>query len=263
MTLRRHPISGEPILYAPERALRPNVFGREPRGPCPFCPGNESETPPELARIGDPWRVRVFPNRYPAVEGHEVIVDSNRHDATFDSIENAAEVVATYVSRYRRHAAAAYVALFQNFGERAGASIDHLHTQVMPVPFIPPRIERQLAGFAGRPCPLCVQPEKVVGENEAFVRLSPAGSQHAHEQWIVPKRHQADIATLNDNEVAALASILQAAAATARRSADAYNILFMNFPRGSNAHFYVDVFPRITAVAGFELATGTFIDTIE
>ncbi len=263
MTLRRHPISGEPILYAPGRARRPNAFGREETSVCPFCPGNESQTPPELARIGDPWRVRVFPNKYPAIEGHEVIVDSSRHDAAFDTIGNAAEVAGMYIARYRAHSGASFIAVFQNFGERAGASIDHIHSQVMPLPFIPPRIERQLAGFGARDCPLCGNVGTVLDENAAFLRLSPGGSQQPFEQWIVPKRHEADFTTLSGKEVALLAAILQTAVGAARRRAPAYNILFMNFPRGSGAHFYVDVFPRMTAVAGFELGTGTFIDIIE
>ena len=112
MAVRKHPVSGEPILYAPERAGRPNAFERTSEEVCPFCPGNESLTPPEIARTGDPWRVRVFPNKYPAVAGHEVIVESNRHDATFHSIDNAAEVMSMYISSYRPTARAASVPLF-------------------------------------------------------------------------------------------------------------------------------------------------------
>lgn len=45
-------------------------------GECPFCPGRESRTTPEIlatgrpsgaAANGPPWRVRVFPNMYPAL----------------------------------------------------------------------------------------------------------------------------------------------------------------------------------------------------
>ena len=37
----------------------------------------------------------------------------------------------------------------------------------------------------------------------------------------------------------------------------------MNFPRESTAHFYLSIIPRRSAIAGFELATGTFIDIID
>jgi UDPglucose--hexose-1-phosphate uridylyltransferase len=263
MAVRRHPISGEPILFAPGRAGRPNAFGRSQNaGTCPFCPGNESETPPEIARHGDPWRVRVFPNKYPAVEGHEVIVDSNRHDASFDKLHNAPEVTAVLIERYRAHADAAYVSVFKNEGERAGASIEHIHSQVMPLEFVPPRVERELAAFE-KDCPLCARFGTVIEENESFVRVAPDAAQYAYEQWIVPRRHQADFTTLSTDEVAAMAATLQSSVRAARAIAAAHNVLFMNFPAHSPAHFYIDVFPRLTAIAGFELATGMFIDIID
>ena len=263
MAVRKHPVTGEPILYAPERAGRPNAFQRVNEEICPFCPGNESLTPPEIARTGDSWRVRAFPNKYPAVEGHEVIVESNRHDAAFQSIDNAAEVVSMYISRYRAHAGAAYVSLFTNAGERAGASIDHIHSQLMPVPFIPPRIERHLAAFASGPCPLCGNVGTVIEENDSFARVVPGAAQQAYQQWIVPKRHEPDFTSLRDAQIVSLAVILQSAVRAAHQVSSSHNVLFMNFPHRTDAHFYIDVFPRMTPVAGFELATGTFIDIID
>lgn len=264
MAFRHHPITGEPIVFAPERAARPNAFGRDDAIVCPFCPGNESMTPPEIARAGDPWRVRVFPNKYPAVERHEIIVESNRHDATFDGIDNATEVVSVYCDRYRAHAESAYVSIFKNEGERSGASIDHLHSQLMPLPLVPVRIAREAAAFAAASsCPLCGPRENIIEENDSFSRFAPAGSQHAYEQWIVPKRHKGEIASLTDDEVGALATILQSAVRATRSIAAAHNILFMNFPRQGAGHFYIDVFPRLTSIAGFELATGMFIDIID
>jgi len=51
IAVRRNLITGEPILFAPERQARPNAFN-EDDAVCPFCPGNEAMTPPEIARIG-------------------------------------------------------------------------------------------------------------------------------------------------------------------------------------------------------------------
>ncbi|MCZ7530398.1 MAG: hypothetical protein M5U31_08645 [Acidimicrobiia bacterium] len=94
--LRRDPLTGDTVLIAASRAGRPGSFRRSaPAGAvpsagdaaapardpgCPFCPGNEDRTPPEVARTppGDPgtpgWSVRVFPNLYPLVGGN---VDSD------------------------------------------------------------------------------------------------------------------------------------------------------------------------------------------
>lgn len=271
MNVRQHIITGEPILYAPGRAGRPHAFGREESSwPCPFCPGNEDHTPAEISRIGDPWRVRAFPNKYPAVEGHEVIVESPQHEATFGDLGNVAEVVAMYVERYRAHGRAKYVSLFRNQGERAGASIGHLHSQLMPLPFVPPRVERESAGFARTDrCPLCEAIDAhrrdglLINENPAFVTIAPHGSAHAYEQWIVPKRHQAEIDAMTSAEIGDLAAMLRQASVAAAKISQAANTIFMNFPRQPRGHFYVDAFPRLTVIAGFELGTGTFIDIID
>lgn len=251
--LRRNLITGEPVIFAPDRA------SRFPAGGCPFCPGHEHETPPELARIGDPWRVRVFDNKYPFAPRHEVIVESPRHDATFGQLENAAEIVALYVERYRAMDAA-HVVLFKNHGAMAGASLEHLHSQLAGVSFIPPRAQRELAAFASR-CPLCEPLQHVIDESEHFRRIAPHGSSFAYEQWIVPRRHAPNFSMLSGDETNDLAMRLRDAARSMERIAPSYNWLFMNFQQAG--HWYVQAMPRMTTIAGFELAAGTFIDIID
>jgi UDPglucose--hexose-1-phosphate uridylyltransferase len=264
MPVRRQIITGEPILFAPERAGRPNTFGRRGEVVCPFCPGHEDETPPEIFRAGDPWRVRVFPNKYPAVEGHEIIVESWRHDETFDRLENAAEVIETFISRYAAHNDAPSVSLFRNHGERAGASIDHLHSQLMPLSFVPPRVEREAAAFArAARCPLCSTVEVVIDQTPAFTWVAPFASLHAYQQWIVPRRHISEMTQLTEIEVAELALLLRRSTRATTAISTSHNLVFVNFRRQAAAHFYVDFFPRMTAVAGFELGSGTFIDIID
>jgi len=192
--------------------------------------------------------------------GHEVIVESDRHDARFEDIADPAEIVGVYIDRYRAHADAAYVSLFKNEGERSGASIEHVHSQVMPMPLVPVRIVREAAAFSSASrCPLCVPRENVIEQNEHFLRFAPDGSQHSYEQWLMPKRHQPSIATLTAGEIDALASMLQSAVRATGSIAPSYNVLFINFPAGRATH----IVPRLSAIAGFELATGTFIDIID
>ncbi|HEY0139822.1 MAG TPA: DUF4931 domain-containing protein [Thermoanaerobaculia bacterium] len=260
--IRRNLLTNEPIVFAPSRASRPHAFsGDATEIVCPFCPGNEHETPPELARIGDPWRVRVFPNKYPSVDDAEVIVESSEHDASFDSIAHAEDVVATYLERYRAHASAEYVAVFKNEGERAGASIPHVHSQVMPLDFTPPRIAREAEAFRDDHCPLCDDAAgEVIGESESFAWLAPYGSSMPYQQWLVPREHHNEMSGAAAGELAAW---LQRSAAKMRELAPAFNWAFVNFPRHQRAHWYVDLFPRLTAIAGFELGTGTFVEIID
>lgn len=267
MSFRHHPITGDPILYAPERAARPHAFEGDDHGAerCPFCPGHESDTPPPIATVGDPWRVRVFPNKYPALEGAEVIVESADHDATFDRIAHAVDAVRVYVDRYRAHGDCAHVSLFKNEGPRAGASIPHMHSQVAPLPFMPPRVEREADAFASaKQCPLCRGVDgNVIEETPAFRWIAPAGSMMPYQQWIVPKRHVAEMTAFTEDELAQLATLLQSSSAAMLTIGDSYNWMFMNFARRTAAHCYVELFPRLALPGGFEFGTGTFIEIVD
>ena len=253
-SVRRNPLTGDPILFAPERAERPHAFADSPDDArCPFCAGHEEDTPPEILRVGDPWRVRVVPNKYPPIAGAEVIIESSEHDARFEN----AEVVRVYAQRHRAHTDAAYVALFKNEGARAGSSIAHIHSQLIPLPFVPPRIERESSAFANA-CPLCATHPNVIRETSAFTWFAPHASSMAYQQWIVPKRHVASIGELRDAELDDLAALLRDASRAMFDINDAYNWMFVNTP-----HFYVDLFPRLTTLAGLELGTGTFVEIID
>ena len=259
--VRKHAITGEPILFAPNRAIRPRAFDGtdEVLDRCPFCPGHESDTPPELARIGgEAWTARVFPNKYPPSEGAEVIVESARHEARFDEIENAAGVLALTIDRYRAHASALHTVVFKNEGPRAGSSIPHVHSQIVPLPFVPPRIQRELAGFA-HDCPLCTMPGHVISETKSFIWLAPHASAMPYQQWIVPKQHVNEL-TIGVDELAAL---LRSASRAMLRISESYNWMFVNFPREPRAHAYIELFPRVTTIAGLELGTGTFVEIID
>lgn len=251
-------------MYAPERSARPGAFGGEGGDErCPFCAGHEADTPPHIAVIGEPWRVRVVPNRYPPVAGAEVIVESPHHDATFDQIAHAEEAVRTYVDRYRAHATAAHVSLFKNHGTRSGASIPHVHSQVMPLPFVPPRVAREVQAFASS-CPLCDGIDAhSIDETSRFAWIAPAGSAMPYQQWLVPKRHVAEMSAFDDVEVAELAALLQRSSAAMLTLGDSYNWMFMNFARRDAAHCYVELFPRLANFGGFELGSGTNVQIVD
>src|SRR4051794_6215406 len=155
------PLTGDRVILAPGRALRPDTFRvqHEPAPPtvadCPFCAGNEHETPPEVARIGPGapdapgWRVRVVPNKYPivgdGVDGaHEVVMLSPGHNADIGrlTIEQAIDVFAALRDRARFHLdrGCAYAQAFVNHGKAAGASIAHPHAQLVALDIVPERV---------------------------------------------------------------------------------------------------------------------------
>ena len=115
---------------------------------CPFCEGNEAETPPETQAVrpggGGPdtpgWLVRAIPNKFPAVapdEGvHEVIVNTPRHvvrfgDLTDDEAELAGGVWADRIAAVEADPRGLWPFLFLNQGAAAGASLQHTHAQLV------------------------------------------------------------------------------------------------------------------------------------
>src|SRR3989338_5779501 len=124
------------VVQTSSRSKRPHL-----PSVCPFCPGNESLTPPStLCLPSAAWKVRCFPNAFPVVAGApEVIVETNVHGALFENFsrEQLRWVFEAYQNRYRALSKkGGYVFLFKNFGPKSGASIPHEHAQVVRFPFV-------------------------------------------------------------------------------------------------------------------------------
>ncbi|MHB8780062.1 MAG: galactose-1-phosphate uridylyltransferase [Candidatus Geothermincolia bacterium] len=184
--MRQDPLTGRWVVIATERGKRPESFTHvpdrrvEPTGDCPFCPGNEALTPPEVyaeageGRLPDAagWRVRVVPNKYPAftadgevkpacdglycsfdgVGFHEVIIHSVDHHRSWAQMNRAelASVLRAYRERYRAHCEdprIRYIHFIENHGREAGASIEHPHSQLFALPLVPPVLEEELRGL--------------------------------------------------------------------------------------------------------------------
>ncbi len=177
---RRGPINDRWVIIAPERAKRPSDYKQkgpeqpaQPPESCPFCPGNEEKTPPEIYRAQDSegiWQVRVVPNKFPAlsdypdlgrtaVEGifdrmngigtHEVIIETPEHTKEIPdlSIEQIKLIVDTYIlrlSKLRENDFYRYVLLFKNHGKEAGASLTHPHSQIIATPIVPSHVREML-----------------------------------------------------------------------------------------------------------------------
>jgi len=257
--IRRNRITADPVLVAPERSRRPHVFGDER---CPFCPGHEDDTPPEIAREGEPWRIRVFPNKYPASEQHEVIVEAREHDGRFEDLapDHAQAVVDMWFARYREVPRGKSALIFRNDGANAGASIAHPHSQLIVTPFVPPRLQREGYAFACMSrCPLCeLDDEPLVIESDHYRVIAPRGAAFPYEQWIVPREHAKSM--IEPHEIA---SLLQSASRASRDVAPAFNWVFLNFRHEPAAHWYVAVTPRIGGIAGYEIGAAGAMNIVD
>ena len=162
--LRNDLVTGRQVLLAPGRSARPHTVAAAPVEPapgnCPFCPGHEHETPPEVARTGSGapqtpgWRIRVVPNLYPIVGGpraapgatgaHEVVIFHPDHKRSLSGLDDreVRELFTVLRDRARAHVTAgfAHVQVLVNQGRAAGASIAHPHAQVLAIDFVPPAV---------------------------------------------------------------------------------------------------------------------------
>lgn len=181
--LRKDPITGRWVIISTERGRRPSSFGSVSRPVsaklCPFCPGHEDNTPPEVLsyrkdgtepnRPG--WTLRVISNKYPAlrVEGtlsrepkglydqmsgigaHEVFIETSHHDQ--DMVQMSEKAVRDVFWAYRermidleRDRRFQYILVFKNHGEAAGASLIHSHSQLIATPIIPKTVLEEIEG---------------------------------------------------------------------------------------------------------------------
>ena len=181
--LRKDPIIGRWVIISTERGKRPHDFVVEPEmtkgGFCPFDPGNEHTTPPEILAYREDgsapntpgWLLRVVNNKFPALsteeeldrrgEGmfdkmngvgtHEVIIESPDHQLTLATI--SLEGFFRVLTAYRDRIAALsedprfkYVLIFKNQGRAAGASLEHSHSQLIGLPIVPELVMEELSG---------------------------------------------------------------------------------------------------------------------
>ncbi len=287
--LRHDPVSGRIVIVAAGRAARPHtlVQGRrdEDQGTerCPFCPGHESRTPPEIARTGsggpgEPgWRVRVLPNLYPITGpssgpssgAHEVVVLSPDHHRSFAQLsdDESAEVFTMLRDRVRAHldAGLAYSGAILNEGRAAGASIAHPHAQVFGLDFVPPEVAAAIDRQLGAPDDLLdddiarAHDHELVLADGAVTVWCPFASTAP----LLLRICHADAGTrfddATDGEIAAIAVATRDALASLGRVVEdpPYNLVVHSAPR-----WYIEVTPRLGIVAGFEQATGLFVNTI-
>ena len=296
--LRHDPVSGRQVVVAPERDARPHSSrplgaDTDPPAGCPFCRGNEHATPPEVHRTGTGapdttgWAVRVVPNLYPIVGGdhagvdatgaHEVVVLGPDHFRSFGMLDDhqAVDVVTVLRDRTRAHHAAGhrYVQVFVNHGKEAGASLAHPHAQVVALDFVPPVTERALERFAVAEADLVARQLTDVDGGPLAVSGGPApawcphASGSPYEIRIAHRDARAGFGDATDDEIKAVAIALRdALAALAATVGDVpYNVILHSAPNSAPDpafHWYVEILPRLSIVAGFEMGTGVFVNIV-
>jgi UDPglucose--hexose-1-phosphate uridylyltransferase len=313
--LRNDPITGRWVIIATDRAKRPTDFIRQPvppakQGVCPFDYGHEHQTPPEILayrnsgnRDEPGWRVRVVPNKFPVlgIEGdlnrqgdglydkmngvgaHEVLIETPDHNATLGDMPE--RQIEEFLWAWRERAGDLkkdrrfrYVVMFRNYGEAAGASVEHPHSRLIALPVVPASVKEEVDGALRfyrqkERCIFCdiIRQEttagvRMVSETDRFSVIEPYAARFPFETWILPKRHGSHYEDADGPTVQNLAWILRATIRKMEKVLErpAYNLIVHTSPVQEGAldyyHWHVEIIPRLAKIAGFEWGSGFYIN---
>jgi UDPglucose--hexose-1-phosphate uridylyltransferase len=229
------------------------------------------------------------------VGAHEVVIESPLHqwrmaDGPPESLELVLRASQARLTDLYRDLRFRYVVIFRNFGQAAGASLDHPHSQLIAVPITPKRVKEELAAardYYSRKerCLFCdiIRQEQLLGDRvvldrEHFIAMSPFAARFPFELVIYPKRHDHDFRNLDDERRLALAQILHDCLRHLRPALGdpAYNYVVNTCPNpvprpgkpghwGTLAldyHWHLEIMPRVTRIAGFEWGTEFYINPV-
>jgi len=254
--LRQNFMTKEWVVIATERAKRPDqMVQHRPQKEavsfsekCPFCPGHEGQTPPEVLRLpeGKGWKARVVPNKFSALSPerqpertihrslrsmggfgvHDVIVETPDHSLPMALMADShvSDILRIYKTRYTHLSLdprIAQVTIFKNHGADAGTSLEHPHSQLIATPVISyqvrQRFQEALRHYDDYGCCIFCQSieedlekkERMVLESEHFVALELFASPSPFYTHIYPKRHMASFGDISAAEINDLGRVLR------------------------------------------------------
>lgn len=275
---------------------------------CPFCNGNEPLTPPAIIEyrddnVGSDWIVRTLPNKYPAffsdhflnpsthgpyqttssTGSHELIIESSRHVASFSQLEDV-EIRYSMIAyqdalrRQRENSAIRHVSIFKNCRYDAGASIEHVHTQLIGLPIVTDETARRLdnvhryeeenqASLFDTILNFEEETgERIVSRSHNFTAFSPFASRVPYQVCIFPN---SDVPCFEDADVELVEEFGLLAREIVSRlelvvAETPYNLIIHLPPFGYDRKFrwFAEILPRINKTAGFEWATKCWINPV-
>jgi UDPglucose--hexose-1-phosphate uridylyltransferase len=270
------PDGGEPNTPGWTARAVPNLY--------PLLGGEAGDDPggeTGIASTADPLRASARERapdlfaRLPAEGSHEVIVSAPEHVASLSDLseERFAGAVVAWGERIRAHADAAYCHLIVNEGPDAGASREHTHAQLYAMPFVPAAVARERERFAayhertmGGHLLSDVAAEEVrrrdrlVAIDDEALLVCPWASRSPFELRVIPRRPSPSFEADEGTGTSMLRTAL-VALARVFGSAPQLNLWVRTAPRGvEEFHWHIDVLPRLTVRAGFEMGTGVEVN---
>lgn len=335
-------------IFAPHRSQRPDEFVSDfvapfqPITQCPFCAGQEDQTPgtlltlPRSSSRRKQWLVRVVPNKFPAIDplptnpidgtpisvpimdeledlndldtrnkkpsiwdsqpeslfvrrrlqgAHEVIIETPEHLKSLTALSEfhtrlVFEAFRRRLVHWRAHDALRYAVIFKNVGSDAGASLSHSHSQLIATNFVPPDVLRSCQRmkqyyelhnrnfFRDVIDQELEANERIVLSTDNFTVVAPFASQIPYFLWILPKKTQSRFEEISDKHLTEFSIVVRRVLSSLETlfPKAAYNFVLHTSPFDQHwdtaFHWRMELFPRLTKVAGFEWGSDCFINPI-
>lgn len=296
--LRKDYIQEKYVIIAPRRGKRPHDVEKpqyvNPTKPaeCVFCPAKIDEVSKVLATYSEtkekhePWAIKVIANKFPSVDvknpkaygQQEVIIETPDHVLEIEnlSVKRISQILKVYADRTQeisKDKKINYILIFKNDGGKAGASIQHSHSQIFATSFLPPHLEdrsRRVQAYRLKhgTCIYCdvIKKERkgprLIWEDSKVIAFCPWAPMHNYEAWIMPKRHIDNVTSLNQAE---RQSFAQAMKKIVKKISDLnlpYNFYFHQIVKDDAEHLYIKITPRGSVWAGVEIGSGLIINPI-
>tara|TARA_B100000686_G_C16691519_1_gene917914 strand:+ start:485 stop:1474 length:990 start_codon:yes stop_codon:yes gene_type:complete len=278
-----------PFCVGNESMTPPEIFACRPKGSA------ANETGWNLRVV--PNKFKVLSHCEPSESGvgslyhsmstngrHEVLIESPDHMSTLEEMpeRHIANCFSTFRERIlslRKIPSIKYVQIFKNHGMPAGGSLFHSHCQLIALPMIPELTHKEIVGAQkymtknGR-CIYCdlIEAEtqinqRIVAQNEHYIAFCAYAARFPYETWIAPKKHNSTFES--EEHFLALAQVYKSTMSRICKvlNQPAYNFVLHSDPKPEKNslcyHWHLEVLPKTTQLAGFELGSGCHINPVE
>ncbi len=283
------------VIIAPNRSKRPHDVNYPATStPASLSPQDDTFSPERLRgtkallTVGGkkPWKIKAIENIFPLVNPNfpkaygqqEVIVETPEYGVELANLpeDHIADILRVYGRRVRaiqRDKKIRYILVFKNNGGRAGASINHAHSQIFASAYVPPHIvtrrkraqEYRVVYNRDYYSDLLLKEEdgpRWISSGKTICALTPYASVYNYEAWIMPWRRVDNISQLNDKEVRELAHFLKVMLGRLNQENLPYNFYMHQVVGDQSEHLYLRLSPRRDVWAGLELGSRLIVNTV-
>jgi UDPglucose--hexose-1-phosphate uridylyltransferase len=216
---------------------------------------------------------------------HEVIIESPEHVVNMETLseKQLEQVFHAYRDRIlqlQNDKRWRSILIYKNQGVEAGATLEHIHSQLIALPIVPRAIQEEIDGaknyhdaYGG--CAYCMMmnqemgaQSRMVAQNGRFIIFCPYASRFPYEIWILPKQHRPRFEYGSKEDYIDLARSLRETLIRLSRGFKnpPFNYLIHSSPLDETAnpysHWHMEILPKVSQVGGFEWGSGAYINSV-